>query len=168
VLVDNERLSVPQPMLCLAFIRGRPRIAPDAPCVSQTSPIELLHERLTPAVDAEAGMVTSAAAQVRLQLWSGTTLTVATIDGRPDFTEDFFVAFHPRSDPVRRMPCSTPEAESSRTLGRPRRSTRQTSSPPTGAGWSRRRPRAPVPCACSPTTAAGTSARSHRRFRATT
>lgn len=63
----------------------------------------LLHERLTPAVDGEAGMVASAAAQVRLQLWSGATLTVDTIDGRPDFTQDFFVAFHPRSDPVRRI-----------------------------------------------------------------
>jgi hypothetical protein len=102
-LMDNERTGVPQPMLCLAFIRGRPRIAPDAPCYSETSPIELLHERLTPAVDAEAGMVTSAAAQVRLQLWSGATLTVAAIDGRPDFAQDFFVAFHPRSDPVRRI-----------------------------------------------------------------
>jgi hypothetical protein len=101
--MDNERTRVPQPMMCLAFIRGRPKIAPDAPCYSETSPIELLHERLTPAVDAEAGMVTSAAAQVRLQLWSGATLTVAAIDGRPDFAQDFFVAFHPRSDPVRRI-----------------------------------------------------------------
>jgi hypothetical protein len=102
VLVDNERTGVPQPMMCLAFIRGRPRIAPDAPCGIETGPM-LLHERLTPAVDAEAGMVTSAAAQVRLQLWSGATLTVATIEGRPDFAQDFFVAFHPRSDPVRRI-----------------------------------------------------------------
>jgi hypothetical protein len=102
-LMDNERTGVSQPMLCLAFIRGRPRIAPDAPCYSETSPIELLHERLTPTVDAEAGMVTSAAAQVRLELWSGATLTVAAIDGRPDFAQDFFVAFHPRSDPVRRI-----------------------------------------------------------------
>jgi hypothetical protein len=101
-LMDNERTRVPQPMMCLVFIRGRPKIAPDAPCGTETGPM-LLHERLTPAVDAEAGMVTSAAAQVRLQLWSGATLTVAAIDGRPDFAQRFFVAFHPRSDPVRRI-----------------------------------------------------------------
>src|SRR4029453_1440752 len=30
-LMDNERTRVPQPMMCLVFIRGRPKIPPDAP-----------------------------------------------------------------------------------------------------------------------------------------
>jgi hypothetical protein len=101
-LVSNERQGAPQPMLCLAFIRGRPRTAPQGPCINEAAPFQM-HAPLTPAVDAEVGAVTSAAAQVRLQLWSGATLTVATIEGRPDFTQDFFVAFHPRTDPVRRI-----------------------------------------------------------------
>jgi hypothetical protein len=50
-LTDNEQLGRPQPVLCQAFIRGRPKIAPDAPCGIETGPM-LLHERLTAAVDA--------------------------------------------------------------------------------------------------------------------
>jgi hypothetical protein len=103
VLVPNERLRRVDQMLCLAFIRGRPRTAPQGPCGNETAPFQLLHAQLTPTVDGEVGMVTSAAAQVRLELWSGATLTVNTVDGRPDFAQDFFVAFHPRSDPVRRI-----------------------------------------------------------------